>query len=179
MKNFDELAGAGWPVLTPREREVVYPVAEGKSNKLIAMELGISMRTVEAHRARIFYKMGVRNAVQLARTVYSQPETVPDLADLADVADVADVADATATHVSHDVPVVPDVPNAPYAPGVKESAHYACDLGDRSEDDLDETINQAHALVESHNWFTPQKKSLVEKEINPGSSPQPYVWSPR
>jgi DNA-binding CsgD family transcriptional regulator len=78
MKNFDELAGAGWPVLTPREREVVYPVAEGKSNKLIAMELGISMRTVEAHRARIFYKMGVRNAVQLARTVYSQPETVVD-----------------------------------------------------------------------------------------------------
>lgn len=74
MKNFDELAGAGWPVLTPREREVVYPVAEGKSNKLIAMELGISMRTVEAHRARIFYKMGVRNAVQLARTVYTQPE---------------------------------------------------------------------------------------------------------
>ncbi len=78
MKNFDELAGAGWPVLTPREREVVYPVAEGKSNKLIAMELGISMRTVEAHRARIFYKMGVRNAVQLARTVYSQPETAID-----------------------------------------------------------------------------------------------------
>jgi DNA-binding CsgD family transcriptional regulator len=81
MKNFDELAGAGWPVLTPREREVVYPVAEGKSNKLIAMELGISMRTVEAHRARIFYKMGVRNAVQLARTVYSQPETAHDLQD--------------------------------------------------------------------------------------------------
>lgn len=78
MKNFDELAGAGWPVLTPREREVVYPVAEGKSNKLIAMELNISMRTVEAHRARIFYKMGVRNAVQLARTVYSQPETTHD-----------------------------------------------------------------------------------------------------
>ncbi len=78
MKNFDELAGAGWPVLTPREREVVYPVAEGKSNKLIAMELGISMRTVEAHRARIFYKMGVRNAVQLARTVYSQPEIAVD-----------------------------------------------------------------------------------------------------
>ncbi len=78
MKNFDELAGAGWPVLTPREREVVYPVAEGKSNKLIAMELGISMRTVEAHRARVFYKMGVRNAVQLARTVYSQPESAVD-----------------------------------------------------------------------------------------------------
>ena len=57
MKNFDAVEGAGWTVLTARERDVIHPVAEGKSNKLIAMELGISMRTVEAHRARIFYKM--------------------------------------------------------------------------------------------------------------------------
>jgi len=74
MKNFDDIEGAGWTVLTARERDVIHPVAEGKSNKLIAMELGISMRTVEAHRARIFYKMGVRNAVQLAREVYTNPE---------------------------------------------------------------------------------------------------------
>lgn len=71
MKRLDDVAGAGWTVLTARERDVIHPVAEGKSNKLIAMELGISMRTVEAHRARIFYKMGVRNAVQLARAVCS------------------------------------------------------------------------------------------------------------
>jgi DNA-binding CsgD family transcriptional regulator len=152
MKNFDELAGAGWPVLTPREREVVYPVAEGKSNKLIAMELGISMRTVEAHRSRIFYKMGVRNAVQLARTVYSQPETATDTADEFDATD---------------------------APDNKESAQNVCDQGDRIKDDLDQTINQADALVESQNWFTPQQKSLVEKEIKPGSSSQPYIWSPQ
>ena len=74
MKNFDAVEGAGWTVLTARERDVIHPVAEGKSNKLIAMELGISMRTVEAHRARIFYKMGVRNAVQLAREVCTNPE---------------------------------------------------------------------------------------------------------
>ena len=74
MKQMEDLAGAGWSVLTARERDVIYPVAEGKSNKLIAMELGISMRTVEAHRARIFYKMGVRNAVQLARTVCQHPD---------------------------------------------------------------------------------------------------------
>ena len=73
MKRLDEVAGAGWTVLTARERDVIRPVAEGKSNKLIAMELGISMRTVEAHRARIFYKMGVRNAVQLARAFCSNP----------------------------------------------------------------------------------------------------------
>lgn len=74
MKRLDEIEGAGWAVLTARERDVIHPVAEGKSNKLIAIELGISMRTVEAHRARIFYKMGVRNAVELAREVCSNPE---------------------------------------------------------------------------------------------------------
>jgi DNA-binding NarL/FixJ family response regulator len=74
MKYSDNRAGAGWKVLTARERDVIHPVAEGKSNKLIASELGISMRTVEAHRARIFHKMGVRNAVQLARTVCTSPE---------------------------------------------------------------------------------------------------------
>ena len=74
MKVVDETNGGGWKALTARERDVIHPVAEGKSNKLIALELGISMRTVEAHRARIFYKMGVRNAVQLARHVCTQPE---------------------------------------------------------------------------------------------------------
>lgn len=64
-------AGVGWSALTAREREVIYPVAQGKPNKLIAMELGISTRTVEAHRARIFHKMGVKNAVELARAVYA------------------------------------------------------------------------------------------------------------
>ncbi len=78
MKSVDDIEGAGWTVLTARERDVIHPVAEGKSNKLIAMELGISMRTVEAHRARIFYKMGVRNAVQLAREVCINPEPPVD-----------------------------------------------------------------------------------------------------
>ena len=74
MKYPDDNRGAGWRALTARERDVIHPVAEGKSNKFIAIELGISMRTVEAHRARIFYKMGVRNAVQLAREVCKNPE---------------------------------------------------------------------------------------------------------
>ena len=39
----------------------------GKLNKVIADELGIAMRTVEVHRSRIFEKMGVRSAVELAR----------------------------------------------------------------------------------------------------------------
>ena len=74
MKHQDETRGAGWRALTARERDVIHHVAEGRSNKYIAIELGISMRTVEAHRARIFHKMGVRNAVQLAREVCTNPE---------------------------------------------------------------------------------------------------------
>jgi two-component system response regulator DctR len=52
--------------LTEREREVMRLVAEGRPNKLIADALGISVRTVEVHRARVFDKMGVRSAVELA-----------------------------------------------------------------------------------------------------------------
>ena len=52
--------------LTQREREVMELILEGKYNKVIADELSISMRTVEAHRSRIFDKMEVRSAVELA-----------------------------------------------------------------------------------------------------------------
>ena len=55
--------------LTDREREVMRAILAGKLNKVIADELGISMRTVEVHRARIFAKMGVRSAVELANLV--------------------------------------------------------------------------------------------------------------
>lgn len=57
---------ARYSVLTPRERVVMGYVAMGKPNKIIAAELGVSQRTVEAHRARVFRKMQVRNAVELA-----------------------------------------------------------------------------------------------------------------
>ncbi len=52
--------------LTEREREVMRLVIEGRPNKLIADELDISVRTVEVHRARVFEKMDVRSAVELA-----------------------------------------------------------------------------------------------------------------
>lgn len=52
--------------LTPRERDLLAYLVTGKSNKYIAIELNISSRTAEAHRARIFRKMGVRNAMELA-----------------------------------------------------------------------------------------------------------------
>jgi len=53
--------------LTLREREVAGYITLGRSNKYIAAELGVSRRTIEAHRARIFMKVGVRNAVELTR----------------------------------------------------------------------------------------------------------------
>ncbi|MBL0282918.1 MAG: response regulator transcription factor [Zoogloea sp.] len=53
--------------LTPREQEVMQLVLVGKFNKVIADELNISMRTVEVHRSRVFEKMGVRSAVELAQ----------------------------------------------------------------------------------------------------------------
>ena len=52
--------------LTEREREVMRLVVEGLPNKLIADQLSISVRTVEVHRARLFEKMDVRSAVELA-----------------------------------------------------------------------------------------------------------------
>jgi len=52
--------------LTEREHEVMQLVVEGRSNKLIAEALAISVRTVEVHRARVFDKMAVKSAVELA-----------------------------------------------------------------------------------------------------------------
>ncbi|WP_280190075.1 response regulator transcription factor [Delftia sp. PS-11] len=52
--------------LTDRERDVMRLVVEGIPNKLIADQLDISVRTVEVHRARVFDKMQVKSAVELA-----------------------------------------------------------------------------------------------------------------
>ena len=52
--------------LTEREREVMQRVIDGLANKQVADELEISVRTVEVHRARVFDKMGVKSAVELA-----------------------------------------------------------------------------------------------------------------
>jgi two-component system response regulator DctR len=52
--------------LTAREREVMQRVVAGKMNKVIADELTIAVRTVEVTRARVFAKLGVRSAVELA-----------------------------------------------------------------------------------------------------------------
>jgi two-component system response regulator DctR len=55
--------------LTDRERDVMRLVVEGLPNKLIADQLDISVRTVEVHRARVFDKMEVKSAVELANAL--------------------------------------------------------------------------------------------------------------
>ncbi|MCH2220072.1 MAG: response regulator transcription factor [Dechloromonas sp.] len=57
--------------LTQREREVMDLVVAGKLNKQIADDLNISMKTVEAHRARVMEKMGVRTLAELVKAVMS------------------------------------------------------------------------------------------------------------
>ncbi len=63
--------------LTERERDVMRLVVEGRPNKLIADELGISVRTVEVHRARVFEKMDVRSAVELTNLLSDQARLRP------------------------------------------------------------------------------------------------------
>ncbi len=58
--------------LTPRERDVLRLLAQGKQNREIAMQLGISARTVEIHKARVFAKLKVGNTTQLVRLLGSR-----------------------------------------------------------------------------------------------------------
>jgi len=53
--------------LTIREYQVLEKLIQGHPNKVVAFQLGISIRTVEVHRARIFNKTGARNLAHLVR----------------------------------------------------------------------------------------------------------------
>jgi two-component system, LuxR family, response regulator DctR len=55
--------------LSSRERDVLTLLCSGLQNKVIADDLGIAIRTVEVHRARVFEKMGVLNAIELATLI--------------------------------------------------------------------------------------------------------------
>ena len=63
--------------LTPRERGVLDKLVQGRSNKLVAHELGISPRTVEIHRAHIMSKMEASSLSDLVRLVLAaDPDSV-------------------------------------------------------------------------------------------------------
>jgi DNA-binding NarL/FixJ family response regulator len=59
-------------VLTAREREILVHIAQGKTNKEIGLELGISTRTVEAHRDSLMRKLGIRTVAGLTRLALEQ-----------------------------------------------------------------------------------------------------------
>jgi FixJ family two-component response regulator len=60
--------------LTPREKEVLQLLTQGKQNKVMAGELGLSQRTVEIHRAHVMEKMGASSVAQLVRMVIDARE---------------------------------------------------------------------------------------------------------
>lgn len=60
--------------LTPREREVTDELSRGLTAAEVAEKLGISVKTVEAHRANVYRKLDVRNVAELTRLV-TQPPT--------------------------------------------------------------------------------------------------------
>ena len=64
----DEIRGR-IALLTPREREVMERVVRGQANKVIAMDLGVSQRTVELHRARVMRKLRMRAVAELVHAV--------------------------------------------------------------------------------------------------------------
>ena len=63
--------------LTPREREIMERVIKGQSNKVIAIDLEISERTVEIHRGRVMKKVGVRSVAELVQYALNHGEHTP------------------------------------------------------------------------------------------------------
>ena len=67
----DETLQALLASLSEREKAVMQLVIQGVANKLVAEQLDISVRTVEVHRAKVFDKMQVKSAVELANVMRS------------------------------------------------------------------------------------------------------------
>jgi len=65
LSELSSAEGSSTGLLTPREREIVQLLAEARSNKEVAAILGISVKTVETHRASIMRKLGITSIVDL------------------------------------------------------------------------------------------------------------------
>lgn len=75
-------AEAKFALLSPREVEVLQGIVAGKQNKVISAELKISLKTVEAHRASLMKKMGVKSVPELVKIVLNNhaKESIEDKA---------------------------------------------------------------------------------------------------
>ncbi len=67
---------ARFGTLTAREREIMSLVVEGKANKVIGIELGLSQRTVELHRAHVMEKMQARSLAALVKMAIAMGPTI-------------------------------------------------------------------------------------------------------
>lgn len=63
----DAVTVMGFGTLTSRERQILQYVVDGRTNKEIAVDLGLSFRTVEVHRRHVMEKIGARNTAELVR----------------------------------------------------------------------------------------------------------------
>lgn len=67
-------------LLTQREREIMQKLVDGQTNKGIAFELGLSLRTVESHRARIFEKLSVSSLAECVKNYLNAERRNPEKA---------------------------------------------------------------------------------------------------
>lgn len=74
QQKYSEDVSARLAALTLREREVLALIVEGQSNKLIARQLDISHKTVEAHRGRLMRKMGANSFAELLHLMLTNGE---------------------------------------------------------------------------------------------------------
>jgi DNA-binding NarL/FixJ family response regulator len=80
----DPAAGAPWPTLTRRERDVLRAVADGRSNREIAAQLHLSYSTVKTHVSHLLTKLDVRDRAQLVAWAHrSQGISAPTTAEQA------------------------------------------------------------------------------------------------
>jgi two-component system nitrate/nitrite response regulator NarL len=71
-KSFNRHTGATMNSLTSREREIVFALAKGFSNKNIGRQLGVSEGTVKVHLHNIYTKLGVKNRTALAVLAFTK-----------------------------------------------------------------------------------------------------------
>jgi DNA-binding NarL/FixJ family response regulator len=82
VRDYVEMAkpgdGTAFGVLSAREREVVRLLAEGRSTREAATRLGVSVKTVEGHRAQIMQKLGIRSLAELTKYAIREGLTSAD-----------------------------------------------------------------------------------------------------
>jgi DNA-binding NarL/FixJ family response regulator len=67
VEDYNRRLGPGEELLTARQREILQLVAEGKSTKEIAVELNVSIKTVETHRKELMDRLGIHDVPGLVR----------------------------------------------------------------------------------------------------------------